>query len=89
MFETLITTALQSQGVWAGFAVALVFYVMAASARREAKLLDDASRREQLLMNFAEALSDKIGLLADRYQSLCVEVSDLKRDVQRMLEEWR
>lgn len=88
MFEPIITRALSDNGLWAAFAVGLVAYVMAASARREERLMADAARREQLLLNVLHSLSDQFTRLGEKYQTLAADIDALKRDMRHWLATW-
>lgn len=89
MFDPIITRALAGDGIWAAFAVALVAYVMTASARREERLLADAARREQRLLGVLHSLSAQFARLGEKYQTLAGEMHTLKREMQVWMDAWK
>lgn len=77
MSETEIIRMIAAQGPWAVLFVALLFFTMR-----------EGAKREERLMVFLSALEESLRRLADKYQGLCDDISEIKRDVHE-LKEWQ
>lgn len=61
--ESVLTTALEGQGIWAILAVCLIFYVLKDSKQREDKLMIHITRldeSQEKIVNRLEKIEEKI-----------------------------